>query len=341
MGVIGVLTAGGDCPGLNAVIRGVVGRADERSEEVLGILNGWEGLMEDNTTLLRRNDVRGILGRGGTILGTSRMDPYFHGKGRDSCEETLSRNGIDRLIVVGGDGTLRSAMRLADEGLDVVGVPKTIDNDICGTDITFGFQTATQIATEAIDRLATTAEAHNRVIVVEVMGRTKGWIATYAGIAGGADYILIPEQPYSIEHIVEVLRTRHRSGHRYSIVVVAEGIDPPVGYEPAEMKKDAFGFDRLGGVAYAVAAAIEDSTKFETRVSILGHIQRGGTPVASDRVLATRLGVAAADFSIDGLSNVMVAMKATRIVPVPLAEATSAIRGVPQDIYETAETFFG
>jgi phosphofructokinase-like protein len=341
VGVIGVLTAGGDCPGLNAVIRGVVGRADERSEEVLGILNGWEGLMEDNTTLLRRNDVRGILGRGGTILGTSRMDPYFHGKGRASCEETLSRNGIDRLIVIGGDGTLRSAMRLADEGLDVVGVPKTIDNDISGTDITFGFQTATQIATEAIDRLATTAEAHNRVIVVEVMGRTKGWIATYAGIAGGADYILIPEQPYSIEHIVDVLRTRHRSGHRYSIVVVAEGIDPPVGYEPAEMKKDAFGFDRLGGVAYAVAAAIEDSTKFETRVSVLGHIQRGGTPVASDRVLATRLGVAAADFSIDGLSNVMVAMKATRIVPVPLSEATSAIRGVPQDIYETAETFFG
>jgi phosphofructokinase-like protein len=341
VGVIGVLTAGGDCPGLNAVIRGVVGRADERSEEVLGILNGWEGLMEDNTTLLRRNDVRGILGRGGTILGTSRMDPYFHGKGRASCEETLSRNGIDRLIVIGGDGTLRSAMRLADEGLDVVGVPKTIDNDICGTDITFGFQTATQIATEAIDRLATTAEAHNRVIVVEVMGRTKGWIATYAGIAGGADYILIPEQPYSIEHIVDVLRTRHRSGHRYSIVVVAEGIDPPVGYEPAEVKKDAFGFDRLGGVAYAVAAAIEDSTNFETRVSVLGHIQRGGTPVASDRVLATRLGVAAADFSIDGLSNVMVAMKATRIVPVPLSEATSAIRGVPQDIYETAETFFG
>lgn len=341
MGVIGVLTAGGDCPGLNAVIRGVVGRATERGEEVLGILNGWEGLMEDNTTLLRRDDVRGILGRGGTILGTSRMDPYFHGEGLLSCEGTLSRNGIDRVIVVGGDGTLRSAMRLADEGLNVVGVPKTIDNDICGTDITFGFQTATQIATEAIDRLATTAEAHNRVIVVEVMGRTKGWIATYAGIAGGADYILIPEQQYSIDHIVDVLRQRHRSGHRYSIVVVAEGIDPPPGYEPEEMKKDEFGFDRLGGVAYAVAAAIEDSTRFETRVSILGHIQRGGTPVASDRVLATRLGVAAADFAIDGLTNIMVAMRASETVAVPLAEATSAIRGVPADIYETAETFFG
>jgi 6-phosphofructokinase 1 len=341
VGVIGVLTAGGDCPGLNAAIRGVVGRATERGEEVLGILNGWEGLMEDNTTLLSREDVRGILGRGGTILGTSRMDPYFHGKGIISCEETLSRNGIDRLIVIGGDGTLRSAMRLADEGLSVVGVPKTIDNDICGTDITFGFQTAIQIATEAIDRLATTAEAHNRVIVVEVMGRTKGWIATYAGIAGGADYILIPEQPYTINHVVDVLRRRHRSGHRYSIVVVAEGIDPPPGYEPEEMKKDAFGFDRLGGVAYAVAAAIEDSTQFETRVSILGHIQRGGTPVASDRVLATRLGVAAADFAIDGLTNVMVAMKATETVPVPLSEATAGIRGVPEDIYQTAETFFG
>jgi phosphofructokinase-like protein len=341
VGVMGVLTAGGDCPGLNAVIRGIVGRADERGEEVLGILNGWEGLMEDNTTVLNRDKVRGILGRGGTILGTSRVDPYFHGEGLATCEGTLSRNGMDRIIVVGGDGTLRSAMRLSEEGLKVVGVPKTIDNDICGTDITFGFQTAVQIATEAIDRLATTAEAHNRVIVVEVMGRTKGWIATYAGIAGGADYILIPEQSYSIDRVVDVLRQRHRSGHKYSIVVVAEGIDPPPGYEPSEMKKDAFGFDRLGGVAYAVAAAIEDRTKFETRVSILGHIQRGGTPVASDRVLATRLGVAAADFAIEDMTNVMVAMHGTRTVAVPLPEATEGIRGVPEDVYATAQTFFG
>jgi 6-phosphofructokinase 1 len=341
VGVIGVLTAGGDCPGLNAVIRGVVGRTDEKGREVIGILNGWEGLMEDNTMPLDRDNVRGILGRGGTILGTSRMDPYFHGEGMASCETTLSRNGIDRLIVVGGDGTLRSAMRLAGEGLRVIGVPKTIDNDICGTDITFGFQTAVQIATDAIDRLATTAEAHNRVIVVEVMGRTKGWIATYAGIAGGADYILIPEHDYSIDHIVEVLRKRHRSGHKYSIVVVAEGVTPPPGYEPDEMKKDAFGFDRLGGVGYAVAAAIEDQTNFETRVSILGHIQRGGTPVASDRVLATRLGVAAADYAMEGRTNVMVAVRGTETEPVPLADATSGIRGVPEDIYATASTFFG
>ncbi len=341
MGVIGLLTAGGDCPGLNAVIRGVVGRADERGEEVLGILNGWEGLIKDSTMRLDRDKVRGILGRGGTMLGTSRMDPYVHGDGLASCDGTLSRNGIDRIIVIGGDGTLRSAMRLAGEGLKVIGVPKTIDNDICGTDITFGFETAVQIATEAIDRLATTAEAHNRVIIVEVMGRTKGWIATHAGIAGGADYVLIPEIPYDIDHVVEVLRSRHRSGHRYSIVVVAEGIDPPPGYEAGEIKKDAFGFDRLGGVGFSVAAAIEERTKFETRVSVLGHIQRGGTPVASDRVRALRLGVAAADFAIEGLTNVMVGIRGTKTVPVPLEEATSGIRGVPDDLYETAQTFFG
>ena len=254
---------------------------------------------------------------------------------------TLSRNGIDRLIVVGGDGTLRSAMRLADEGLAVIGVPKTIDNDIAGTDITFGFETAVQIATDAIDRLATTAEAHNRVIVVEVMGRTKGWIATHAGIAGGADYILIPELEYDIDEIVGVIRSRHRSGHRYSIVVVAEGVNPPTGYEMGELKKDSFGFERLGGVGYQIAAAIEDRTSFETRVSILGHIQRGGTPVASDRVLATRLGVAAAEFALDGRSNVITAVRGTTIVPVPIAEACADIKGVPEDLYETARTFFG
>lgn len=341
MGVIGVLTAGGDCPGLNAVIRGVVARAEERDAEVVGIENGWEGLMRDRTIRLDREAVRGILGRGGTMLGTSRMDPYVHGDGLGSCNETISRNGIDKLIVIGGDGTLRSAMMLADEGLPVVGVPKTIDNDICGTDTTFGFATAVQIATEAIDRLATTAEAHNRVIVVEVMGRTKGWIATHAGIAGGADYILIPEIDYDMDDLVDTLRARHRSGHHYSIVVAAEGITPPPGYEPMQNKKDAFGFERLGGVAYQVASAIEDQTQFETRVSVLGHIQRGGTPVASDRVLATRLGVASADMAIDGKTNVMAAVRSTEIVDVPLTEATSGIRGVPDDLYRTARTLFG
>ncbi len=341
MAVIGVLTAGGDCPGLNAVIRGVVGRAIEHDIEVVGIDNGWEGLMQDRTRHLDRQAVRGILGRGGTILGTSRMDPYVHGDGRASCEATLKRNGIDTVIVIGGDGTMRSAMRLAQEGVHVIGVPKTIDNDIPGTDITFGFQTAVQIATDAVDRLATTAEAHNRVMIVEVMGRTKGWIATYAGIAGGADYILIPEHPYDISDVVATLRKRHRKGHHYSIVVVAEGVEPPPGYEREDLKKDAFGFDRLGGVSYQIANAIEDLTSFETRVTILGHIQRGGTPVASDRVLASRLGVKAADLAADGATNIMVAVRGPDIVSCPIAHATASVRGVPDELYQTAVTFFG
>ncbi|MCB1245970.1 MAG: 6-phosphofructokinase [Acidimicrobiia bacterium] len=341
MGVVGVLTGGGDCPGLNAVIRGVVCRAEEHGLDVVGIRDGWEGLIRDRVVPLGRDEVRGILGRGGTILGTSRMDPYVHGEGLTSCADTLSNNGIDHVIVIGGDGTLRSAMRLSEEGLPIVGVPKTIDNDIAGTDVTFGFATAVQIATDAIDRLATTAEAHNRVVVVEVMGRTKGWIATHAGIAGGADYVIVPEFPYDINEVVDTIRARHRSGRRYSIVVVGEGIDPPPGYEAGETKTDAFGFERLGGVAYQVAAAIEDLTKFETRVSVLGHIQRGGTPVASDRVLATRLGVAAADFTARGMTGVMVAVDGSDIVPVPIEVACSDIRGVPEELFHTARTFFG
>ena len=341
MSVIGVLTAGGDCPGLNAVIRAIVARAEERDSEVLGIKNGWEGLMQGQTVSLDRDAVRGILTRGGTILGTSRMDPYVHGDGYASCERTIKTNGIDSLVVIGGDGTLRSALRLSEEGLPVIGVPKTIDNDICGTDMTFGFDTAVGIATEAIDRLATTAEAHNRVIVVEVMGRTKGWIATYAGIAGGADAIIVPEFEYNIDDIVDTLRQRHRKGIKYSIVVVAEGVEPPPGYEPEEHKKDAFGFDRLGGVGYRIAAAIEDRTGFEARVSVLGHVQRGGTPSAFDRVLATRLGVAAADRAIDGVSGVMVALRSTKIESVPLSEAVDSVRGVPEELFRTATTFFG
>jgi len=341
MSVLGVLTAGGDCPGLNAVIRGVVARAEERDAEVVGIMNGWEGLMRGQITPLDRDAVRGILTRGGTILGTSRMDPYVHGDGYASCERTINANGIDSLIVIGGDGTLRSALKLSKEGLPVVGVPKTIDNDICGTDMTFGFDTAVGIATEAIDRLATTAESHNRVIVVEVMGRTKGWIAAYAGIAGGADAIIVPEFDYDIDEIVDTLKRRHRRGIRYSIVVVAEGVTPPAGYESVEHRKDAFGFDRLGGVGYLIAAAIEDRTGFESRVSVLGHMQRGGTPSAFDRVLATRFGVAAADLAIDGESGIMVALRSMCIEPVPLSEAVESIRGVPERLFETARTFFG
>ncbi|NNC75570.1 MAG: 6-phosphofructokinase [Acidimicrobiia bacterium] len=341
MSVIGILTAGGDCPGLNAVIRGVTVRATETHDvEVLGILNGWQGLIEGDTVSLDRDDVRGILTRGGTMLGTSRMDPYVHGTGLESCKNTLRKTGIDTLVVIGGDGTLRSALQLSEEGLNVIGVPKTIDNDINGTDMTFGFDTAVSVATEAIDRLASTAEAHNRVMLLEVMGRTKGWIATYSGIAGGADAILIPEVPYDLDEVASIVKKRYRAGRRFSIVVVAEGVAPPKGVK-LDVRKDAFGFERLGGVAYSLAPTIEDLTGFETRVTVLGHVQRGGTPTAFDRVLATRLGVAAADLAVAGESGVMVALRGSEIVPVSLEEACSTVRGVTEDIYDVASTFFG
>ncbi len=342
MSVVGVLTAGGDCPGLNAVIRAVTTRAIEHHDaEVVGIQNGWDGLMENRTRPLHRDDVRGILQRGGTILGTSRRDPYVHGDGYASVRRTIDDQGIDTLVVIGGDGTLRTALQLHDEGLNVVGVPKTIDNDIAGTDITFGFDTAVSIATEAIDRLSSTAEAHNRIMLVEVMGRTKGWIAAYSGIAGGADAVLIPEiQPYDLDEVAAVVKARRRRGRSFSIVVVAEGVDPPQDME-AMTRTDAFGFARLGGVAYQIAPLLEEATGFEARVTVLGHVQRGGTPTAFDRVLATRLGVAAADLAVAGESGVMVAVRGTEIVPVPLEEACATVRGVDPSVYDVAQTFFG
>ncbi len=263
--VLGVLTAGGDCPGLNAVVRAVVARGIRTHDmEVVGILNGWDGLMEGRTRTLDRDDVRGILARGGTILGTSRKDPYVHGEGWRSVERTIRSNGIDALIVIGGDGTLQTALRLHEDGdFHIVGVPKTIDNDIAATDVTFGFDTAVQIATEAIDRIATTAESHNRIMLVEVMGRTKGWIAAYSGIAGGADMIIIPEIDYDLDAITDVIRRRHRHGHNYSVVVVGEGVEPPPERE-VETRMDVFGFRRLGGVAYAIAPELEERTGFDS-----------------------------------------------------------------------------
>jgi phosphofructokinase-like protein len=341
MDVLGILTAGGDCPGLNAVIRAVVARATiTHDAEVVGILNGWEGLMHGRVVPLDRDAVRGILQRGGTILGSSRMDPFVHGEGLASVEKTVRDNGLDGVIVVGGDGTLASALRLSQDGLNVIGVPKTIDNDIDATDTTFGFNTAVEIATDAIDRITTTAEAHHRIMLVEVMGRTRGWIATYAGIASGADAILIPEISCDLEQCADIIRARHRRGHRYSVVVVAEGVEPPSG-DAARGRIDAFGFERFGGVAYQIAPILEEMTGFETRVTVLGHIQRGGTPTAYDRVLGTRLGVGAADLAADGQWGTMVALKGRDIVPVTLEEACASTRGVDQALYETAQVFFG
>jgi phosphofructokinase-like protein len=338
--VIGVLTAGGDCPGLNAVIRGVVVRAAQHGIEVVGIRDGWNGLMEGDVRQLARDDVRGILQRGGTILGTSRRDPYVHGDGLASVRKTVEKNGIDALVVVGGDGTLATALRLSDEGLDIVGVPKTIDNDVAGTDLTFGFNTAVQIVTDALDRLTTTAEAHNRIMVVEVMGRTKGWIATYAGIAAGADAILVPERPADLERVAEILRTRHRLGRNYSMVVVSEGVELGSG-GAATAGVDAFGFQRLGGIAYLVAPELERLTGFEARVTVLGHLQRGGTPTAFDRVLATRFGVAAADLVAAGQFRTMTALRGTEIVAASLTEACAEARSVPDTLLDLAESFFG
>jgi 6-phosphofructokinase 1 len=337
MPVVGVLTGGGDCPGLNAVIRAVTATAVRSGSTVVGIRNGWEGLMRGRTRPLDRDAVRGIIGRGGTILGTSRLDPYVHGNGLADLEPTLAETGIDSVVVIGGDGTLATGLRLAGEGLPVIGVPKTIDNDIAATDVTFGFDTAVQVATEAIDRLTTTAEAHNRVILVEVMGRTKGWIATHAGIAAGADAILIPEHQMTLRQVADTLTRRHEGGRTYSIVVVAEGINPP---EEQDLPTDTYGFERLGGVAYEVAPVIEAMTGFETRVTVLGHLQRGGTPTAFDRVLATRMGVAAAELALAGESGVMTALRGTAIVPVPLADACATVRGVPESLFGVAQTFF-
>jgi ATP-dependent phosphofructokinase / diphosphate-dependent phosphofructokinase len=334
------MTGGGDCPGLNAAIRAVVARAVETpGREALGILDGWDGLMEGRVRPLDRDAVRGLLQRGGTILGTSRRDPYVHGDGAASLAGTLAREGIDALVVVGGDGTLRTADRLFLEGIPIVGVPKSIDNDIACTDTTIGFDTAMQVAAEAIDRITTTAESHDRVMVVEVMGRTQGWIATHAGMAAGADAILVPEEPYDLAEVAALVRARAARGRRYSVVVVAEGIAPPPGPRPAA-QFDAFGFERLGGVSSLVAARLEELTGFEARVTVLGHIQRGGVPTARDRVLATRLGIHAADLAAEGRFGRMVALQGETVTDVPLGEAVVSPRAVPPDQYDAARIFF-
>jgi ATP-dependent phosphofructokinase / diphosphate-dependent phosphofructokinase len=341
---IGVLTGGGDCPGLNAVIRAVVRKgAFHYGDEFVGFLEGWRGLIEDKTMPLDLSSVGGILPRGGTILRTSRTNPAKHPEGLQHCADNLKKHGCDALVAIGGDDTLSVAQKLFANGVKVVGVPKTIDNDLSGTDFTFGFDTAVNVATSAIDRVHTTAEAHNRVIVVEVMGRDSGWIACYSGIAGGADVILIPEVPFDIDQVAELIRQRHARGRYFSIVVAAEGAKFAGGAEMhdgapvlQDVGRDEFGHLRLGGVGSVLAREIEKRTGFETRSVVLGHIQRGGSPSAFDRVLATRYGLGAIDMVHRGEFGHMAALRGNKIVSIPLAEAISANRKVDKEILDAA-----
>ena len=341
---VGVLTGGGDCPGLNAVIRAVVRKGEVGyGDEFVGFLDGWRGVIDNRTTVLDVERCRGILPRGGTILGTSRTNPYKIDGGVAKALDTLRSQRVDALVAIGGEDTLGVARKLSQDGVSVVGVPKTIDNDLSATEVTFGFHTAVQIASEAIDRLHTTAESHDRVIVCEVMGRHAGWIATYAGIAGGAAEILIPEEPFDIDEVCRNLKARHAKGRYASIVVVAEGAIPVEGTMTiASREVDQFGHPRLGGIANVLADEIEQRTGFETRVTILGHVQRGGTPTAFDRVLATRFGVAAIDAVHDGAFGQMVALRADAIVRVPLDEAVKELKTVDAGLFHgVAEVFFG
>ncbi|HEX7464561.1 MAG TPA: 6-phosphofructokinase [Actinomycetota bacterium] len=337
---IGVMTGGGDCPGLNAAIRAVVRKAVGRyGWEVLGFRDGWRGVMAGDVRELTIESVQGILPRGGTILGSSGANPYHEG-GVERVRTSFRDLGLDGLIAIGGEGTLGAAANMTEEGLAVVGIPKTIDNDLSGTDSCIGFQTAVQIATDAIDRLHTTAESHNRVMLVEVMGRSAGWIALQSGLAGGADMILIPERPFDLDDVAAHIRRRHLRGHSFSIVVVAEGATPAEGtMELPEYPKDERGFPRFGGIANLLGSLLEGKTGFETRVTVLGHVQRGGTPCADDRVLAARLGIAAVELVARGTWGRMVAVRGSDVADVPLAEAAK-VRPVPEELYRVAETFF-
>ncbi|HEY7830821.1 MAG TPA: ATP-dependent 6-phosphofructokinase [Solirubrobacteraceae bacterium] len=344
---VGVLTGGGDCPGLNAAIRAVVrsGKADaEHAYDFIGFRDGWAGVVADETQELTLASTAGILHRGGTILGTSRTNPYAHGKdGTAAVKATLQRHHIEALVAIGGEDTLGVALHLHNDGIPVVGIPKTIDNDLGGTDATIGFDTAVQIVTDAIDRLHSTAESHNRVMVVEVMGRHAGWIAVQAGMAGGADAILVPERRFDIEEVCTHLRRRHERGRSFSVVVVAEGAIPAQGtmHTVQGTGKDAFGHERLGGIGVTLEREIEQRTGFETRATILGHIQRGGTPTAADRVLATRLGVGAMQAVAAGHFGKMLGIHAGKVVEVPLADALREPKLLDPALYETAVLFFG
>lgn len=341
---IGVLTGGGDCPGLNAAIRAVVRKAAQNNIKVIGIKNGWKGLIDDDTVQLDLNSVSGILPKGGTILGTSRTNPY---KNKDDIKKVIDnykKLKMDALIVIGGEDTLGVANKLLneDKSIKIVGVPKTIDNDLSATDFTFGFDTAVNTATEAIDRLHTTAESHHRIMVVEVMGRHAGWIAVHSGLASGADVILIPEVPIDLDEVCDILKKRHARGKGFSIVVVAEGAKFKEGQVVVQEERlDAFGHVRLGGIGETLAEEIEKRTNFETRVTVLGHIQRGGTPSAFDRVLATRFGVKAMDLVLNKKFGYMASLSGNEIKEVPISDAVGSLKTVDMRLYDIAKTFFG
>ncbi len=339
---VGILTGGGDCPGLNAVIRAVVHRGvTAHGAEVLGYLDGWKGPLERRSRPLGLADVDGIITRGGTILGSSRTNPFSLDQGVERIQENLAADGVDALVALGGEDTLGVATRLAELGVRVVGVPKTIDNDLSATDFTFGFDTAVSIATEAIDRLHTTAESHHRVLVVEVMGRHAGWIALHSGMASGASVVLLPEHPFDIDQVCGYVESRFATGHA-PVVVVSEGAAPATGDLTLQSgERDAFGHVRLGGVADQLASVIEERTGHESRSVVLGHLQRGGTPTSFDRWLATRLGLQAADAVAEGDFGTMTALRGTRIVRVPLTEATGELKVVSAEEYAEAQVFFG
>lgn len=339
---VGVLTGGGDCPGLNAVIRSVVRKGvQEYAFDFVGLRDGWRGALQNRVVPLDIHSVRGILPRGGTILGSSRTNPFKHEDGLHRVQDTLAEQGVDALVVIGGEDTLGVATELSRQGIDLVGVPKTIDNDVSGTDLTFGFDTAVGIATEAIDRLHTTAESHMRTLVVEVMGRHSGWIALHAGVAGGANVILIPERPFDVEQVCTWVQSRFKINYA-PIVVVAEGAVPKEGQMVLkDQAVDEFGHVRLSGVGEWLAREISRRTGTDARTTVLGHVQRGGTPSAFDRWLATRFGLHAVDAVADGDFGTMVALRGTDVVRVPLADATARTKKVDLSLYDEFEVFFG
>ena len=338
---IGILTGGGDCPGLNAAIRAVVKTAHQYGYSIIGIRNGWKGIIEGDVEPLTEFSVMGILPKGGTILGTSRTNPLKNDEHKQLMLNNIKKFGIDVIIAIGGDDTLSVATSLHQINIPVVGIPKTIDNDLSGTDYTFGFDTAVSIVTDAIDRLHTTAESHHRIMVLEVMGRHAGWIATFAGIAGGADQILIPEVPFDIDEVCEGLKSRRNRGKKFSIVVIAEGAKPKdlTSFVTSSGKVDEFGHEQLGGIGHLLGREIEERIGAETRVTVLGHVQRGGTPTAHDRVLATRFGVKAIEQVHAGNYGVMVALSGDRIITVPICDAIKQ-RKVDKDLYEMAKIFY-